>query len=50
LELELSDLTKTFEEMRSDKVRQAAELIGAASSQCDEPRHQSGIVGRGPLP
>lgn len=30
LELELKNLTKTFEEMRSDKVRQAAELIGAA--------------------
>lgn len=30
LELELKNLTKTFEEMRSDTVRQAAELIGAA--------------------
>lgn len=30
LELELRNLTKTFEEMRSDKVRQAAELIGSA--------------------
>jgi len=30
LELELKNLTKTFEEMRSDKVRQAAEMIGAA--------------------
>lgn len=27
LELEISNLTRTFEEMRSDKVRQAAELI-----------------------
>ncbi|MBX9455341.1 MAG: MurR/RpiR family transcriptional regulator [Rhizobium sp.] len=30
LELELRNLTKTFEEMRSDKVREAAELIAAA--------------------
>ncbi|QRM53194.1 MurR/RpiR family transcriptional regulator [Sinorhizobium sp. BG8] len=30
LELELKNLTKTFEEMRSDKVREAAELIAAA--------------------
>ncbi|MGR6429690.1 MurR/RpiR family transcriptional regulator [Rhizobium sp. PAMB 3182] len=30
LELELKNLTKTFEEMRSDKVREAAELISAA--------------------
>jgi DNA-binding MurR/RpiR family transcriptional regulator len=30
LELELRNLTKTFEEMRSDKVRKAAELIGSA--------------------
>jgi DNA-binding MurR/RpiR family transcriptional regulator len=30
LELELRNLTKTFEELRSDKVREAAELIAAA--------------------
>lgn len=30
LELELKNLTKTFEEMRSDKVRQAAEMVAAA--------------------
>lgn len=30
LELELKNLTKTFEELRSDKVREAAELIAAA--------------------
>ncbi len=30
LELELRNLTKTFEEMRSDKVREAAELLAAA--------------------
>jgi DNA-binding MurR/RpiR family transcriptional regulator len=30
LELELRNLTKTFEELRSDKVREAAELLAAA--------------------
>lgn len=30
LELELRNLTKTFEELRSDKVREAAEIIAAA--------------------
>lgn len=30
LELEMTNLTKTFEELRSDKVRQAAELIAEA--------------------
>lgn len=30
LELELKNLTRTFEELRSDKVREAAELIAAA--------------------
>ena len=30
LELELKNLTRTFEELRSDKVREAAELIGEA--------------------
>ncbi|MBO9135345.1 MurR/RpiR family transcriptional regulator [Rhizobium sp. L80/93] len=30
LELELKNLTKTFEEMRSDKVREAADIIAAA--------------------
>src|SRR5882757_390853 len=29
LELELSNLTKTFEELRSDKVREAAEILEA---------------------